>query len=95
MIVACSGGSHPQQVGVHIDRTNDRREYSEEDRVVAGIIARRQQILAAICDGPVAVLARAIDAGERLLVQKANQIHLLGRLPENLHDEHVVVDRKV
>jgi hypothetical protein len=46
-------------------------------------------------DRPVVVLARAVDAGERLLVQQAGHAVLLGHARQRLHDQLLVVGREV
>jgi hypothetical protein len=43
---------------------------------------------------PVVVLARAVDAGERLLVEQALEAVALRHLLQHLHREHVVVGRR-
>ena len=43
------------------------------------------------CHRPVVVLARAVDAGKRLLVDEQHQPVLQGELAHRRHDEHVVV----
>jgi hypothetical protein len=60
----------------------------EEVRAVEGVVRR---------DGhrPVAVLARAVDAGERLLVQHGLQAVTQRDLSQGRHHELVVVDRDV
>ena len=41
------------------------------------------------------MLAAAVHAGEGLFVQEADEAVALGALPQNLHDEHVVVHGEV
>ena len=84
-----------ENVGMHLDRADDRKEKGDEDCVLAGIRPRRQEIASAVGDGPVAVLAAAVDALERLLVEEADEVVLLGGLTQDLHDEHVVIDGEV
>ena len=80
---------------MQIDSPDDRREERQEDRVVARIVAGREEVLAAIGNRPVAVLARTVDTVERLLVQQTDQSVRLRRLTQHLHDHHVVIDREI
>ena len=95
MVVAGAGGGRAQEVGVQVDRADDGQQHGEEDRVLLRVRARLQQVAPAVGDGPVAVLAAAVDAGERLLVQQALHAVALGRAAQDLHDEHVVVHGEV
>ena len=61
----------------------------EELGVVVRVVAGVEQVLAGVGGHrPVVVLARAVDAGERLLVQQADQAVLVGGLAQDLHDQH-------
>ena len=54
-----------------------------------------EEVLSAVGDGPVVVLARAVNSGVRLFVQQALEAVLLGDVAEGVHHEHVVVAREV
>ena len=88
-----AGGA--QQVGVLVDRLDDGAERREEDRVLVGVVAGVEQVDAAVGDGPVVVLARAVHAGERLLVEEADEPVAVRDLAQHLHHEHVVVAAEV
>ena len=61
-----------------------------------GRLAGLEQVIAEIVGHrPVQVLARAVDAGERLLVQQELQAVSVGDPLHRLHDQHVVVGRDV
>ena len=70
------------------DRHQERQELGVGVRVVAGV----EQVLAVVGrHRPVVVLARAVDAGERLLVDQEHQPVLRGEPPHQAHHDHVVV----
>ena len=95
MVVTRARRRLAQDVRMHLDRTDDREKERDEDRVLPRIRPGREEVPSAVGDGPVTVLAATVHALERLLVEKADEIILLRRLPEDLHDEHVVIDGKV
>ena len=65
VLVAHAGGGLAQQVGVGVHRLHDAGEHQQELEVLVGGVARVQQVLAGVgADGPVVVLARAVDPGE-------------------------------
>mmetsp|Transcript_6718 Transcript_6718/g.21657 ORF Transcript_6718/g.21657 Transcript_6718/m.21657 type:complete len:388 (+) Transcript_6718:522-1685(+) len=54
-----------------------------------------EEVEASVCaDGPVVVLAGAVDAGEGLLVEEDGQAELLRLLRRHLHEENIVVRRE-
>ncbi len=56
------------------------------------VVARLQQVVAeVVAHRPVEMLARAVDAGERLLVQQAGQAVLRRDAAQRLHHHHLVV----
>ena len=78
---------------MQINRANDRAEDREELHVGVGIVARIKQIYAGVGgDGPVVVLARSIDARERLLMQKAAEAVALSSFLQNTHRDHLMID---
>ena len=75
-----------------VDRPDDREEEGEELCVGVGIVAGVEQVLPVVrAHRPVVVLAGAVDAGERLLVDEEHQAVLRGKPPHHAHHDHVVV----
>ena len=71
------GGAQHARVLVH--GADHRAAEHQELRVLVRRVARIEQVaLRGVADRPVDVLARAVDAGERLLVQQADHAVLLG-----------------
>ena len=94
--LAARGDRDAQQVAVLGDGADDGGAEDEELGVVVRRVARLEQVLARVVGHrPVVVLARAVDAGERLLVQQAAQAVPVGDALHRLHDEHVVVGGEV
>jgi hypothetical protein len=78
VVVARVRDDRPQQRRVLVHRADDRRAEHQELRVLVRRVARIQQVaLRRAAQRPVQVLARAVDAGERLLVQQAGHAVLL------------------
>ena len=64
----------------------------QELHVVVRRVARVQEVVAELVrHAPVQVLAGAVDAGERLLVQQARQPVLRRHPPHHLHRHHLMV----
>ena len=60
--------------------------------IVLGVLSGRKQVLARIGrERPVVMLARAVDARKRLLVQQADQTVLLSGFLHDFHGQLVVV----
>jgi hypothetical protein len=75
-----------------LDATDDGHEEGQELGVGVGVVARVEKVLAVVRGHrPVVVLARAVDAGERLLVDEEHQRVLGGEPPHRAHHDHVVV----
>ncbi len=92
MIVAGAGDAHAEQPLPRVHRTDDGRAEEQELHVVVRRLARVQQVVAEIvADAPVEMLARAVDAGERLLVQQAREAVLRRRPLQDLHRHHLVI----
>ena len=69
MIVAGVRDAVAQQALPHVDGADHRRAEEQELHVVVRRVARVQQVVAeVVADAPVQVLAGAVDAGKRLLV---------------------------
>ena len=60
-------------------------------RIVSGF----QKVASVVADGPVVVLAGTVDSREGLFMEEADKSVFLGFLPEDFHDEHVVVAGEV
>ena len=68
-----------QQPGVLVHRADDRGAEDEELRVlVRGVAGIEQVALGGVAERAVDVLAGAVDAGERLLVEQAHHAVPLG-----------------
>jgi hypothetical protein len=83
------GGRHDgaEHIRVLVHGANQRGAEDQELHVLVRSIARLKQVtLRAVAERPVQVLARTVDAGERLLVQQALHAVLLGHLLERQHD---------
>src|SRR5690606_6105840 len=73
MVVARVCDARPEQVLVALYRPQDRRAEEEELHVLLRRVTRLEQVRALRAERPVQVLAAAVDAGERLLVQQTDQ----------------------
>ena len=92
MIVACGSDRDAEQILILVDSLDDCGQEQQELRVLARVLARLEQVLACIGGNrPVIVLAGAIDALERLLVQQAGKAVLLSDRAHDLHGQLVVV----
>ena len=92
VVVACRGNRDAQQILIFINRFDDGTEEQEKLRVFVGRLAGFQQVCAGVGrNRPVVVLAAAVDAGKRLLVQQADHTVLFGDLLHNLHRQLIVV----
>ncbi len=92
VVVTGGGDGCPQQVGVVVDRGDEEREEDQELQVVLGVVARLEEVLVVSGDGPVVVLAGAVDILERLLVLEAGKAVVGREELELLHGEEVVVN---
>jgi hypothetical protein len=96
MVVVGRRDREAQDLAVLRDGADDGRREDEELRVVVRVVAGVQQVLAGVGGHrPVVVLAAAVDAGERLLVEQADQAVMIGDLAQHLHDQVLVVGREV
>ncbi len=95
--VVLSGVGHrrAQQRLVGVHRLEHRRAEEQERQVLVRRLARVQQVLRRRADRPVVVLARAVDPGERLLVQEADQPVVAGHVLHHLHRQLLVVGADV
>ena len=92
MIVAGVRDAVAQQALPHVDRANHRGAEEQELHVVVRRVAGAQQVVAeVVADAPVQVLAGAVDAGKRLLVQQARQPVLRRHPLHRLHRHHLVI----
>jgi len=96
VVVACEGDGAAQKLLILIHALDERGEQQQEQRILAGGLAGREEVFARVGrERPVDVLARAVDARERLFVQQAHKVVALGDLFHRLHDELVLVARGV
>ena len=92
MILPGRGDRCPQQPLVLVDGLDDRRAEEQELQVLVRGVAGLEQVLAVVgAHRPVVVLARAVDAGERLLVQEADEPVAAGHVLHDLHGQLLVV----
>ena len=92
VVVAGAGDGRAQQALVLVDRADDRRAEHQKLDVVVRVLAGRQQVVALIITHrPVEVLARAVDAGERLFVHQARQAVLRRNALQGFHHHHLVI----
>ena len=96
MILPGAGDRCAQQRLVLVDRLDDGRAEEQELEVLRGGVAGVEQVQPGVgAHRPVVVLARAVDAGERLLVQQADQAVAASRVLQDLHRDHLVVGADV
>ena len=96
VIVAGAGDRDAEQFRILGHGADDRDAEDEELGVVVRVVAGVEQVLAGVGrHRPVVVLAGAVDAGERLLVEQADQAVLVGGLPHHVHAELVVIGGEV
>ena len=85
-----------EQPRIFVHRPTDRRAENQELRIAPGCVARLEKVLAVVrTDGPVIVLSGAVHASKRFFVQKAYK-PVSGRdLLQNLHHQHLMIQREV
>ena len=92
MVVAGGGDGGAQELLVVVHSLEHGGQGQQEDGVVGRVLARREQVHVRRGDGPVVVLAAAVDACEGLLADQAVEAMVRGALAQDLHGEEVVVD---
>ena len=92
MVIAGRGNRGTQELLIVIDGLDHRGEEDDELQVVERGVTRIEQILGLGAERPVVVLARTVDALERLLVQQADQVVAGGDELHLLHHDQVLVD---
>ena len=96
VVVACGRDGDAQKILIVIDRFDNGTQEQQELCVFIRSFARCEKVYARIGrDGPVVMLARAVDVCKRLFVQQADKPVLLGDPFHYLHGELVVVGRDV
>ena len=92
VVVAGVGDGQPEQVAVAGDGHQHRGQEDQELGVLVRAVAGAEQVVAQVVgERPVDVLARAVDPGERLLVEQELEAVAVGHPLHGLHDQHVVV----
>ena len=92
VIVARGGNRDAQQILILVDRFDDRGQKQQELTIFRRGFARVEQVLAGVGrDRPVIVLARTVDAVERLFMQQADKAVTIGDLAHELHGQLVVI----
>ena len=92
VIVAGAGDAVAQQPLELVHRAQHRgAEHQELDVVVRRLAGVQQVVAQVVAHAPVQVLARAVDAGKRLLVQQAREAVLRRHAPHHLHRHHLVI----
>ena len=96
VVLADVGDRGPQQALVLVDRLDHRGAEEQEAHVLRRGIAGLHQVVPGVgAHRPVVVLAGAVDAGERLLVQQADEPVLAGDVLHHLHRQLLVVGADV
>ena len=92
MVIAGEGHRGPQEVLIVVHALDEGRQEQEEPGVLPGGGAGLEQVLARVGgQGPVVVLAGAVDAGEGLLMEQAHQAVAVRHLLHDLHYQLVLV----
>ena len=96
MILTGAGDRGAKQLLVGVDRLDHGCAEEQEREVLRRRVARLEQVRPGVgAHRPVVVLARAVDARERLLVQQADEAVAAGRVLQDLHRDHLVVGADV
>ena len=96
LVVAHVGGGLPQQIRVLVHRLQNAGQHQQKLNVFMGRFAGVQQVDAVVGNqGPVVVLAGAVDAGEGLFMEQAGHAVTAGYLFQRLHNNLIVVRRQV
>ena len=86
------GDGQAEQVAVAGDGHEHGGQEDEELGVLVRAVAGPEQVVAQVVrERPVDVLARAVDPGERLLVEQELEAVAVGHPLHGLHDQHVVI----
>ena len=92
MVVAGGGDGETQQILIVVNSLYNGAEEQQKLCVLIGGLAGGEEVYSRIRgQRPVVVLARAVDSGERLLVEQADKPMLRGNLLHYLHGQLVVV----
>ena len=92
VVVAGGGDGETQQILIVVNSLYNGAEEQQKLCVLVGGLAGGEEVYSRIRgQRPVVVLARAVDSGERLLVEQADKSVLCGNLLHYLHGQLVVV----
>ena len=96
VVVSGGGNADAKHILIIVHRLDHRAEAEQKQRVLRRRLAGLQKIHAGVGpDGPVVVLAGAVDAGKGLFMQEADHPVAGGNALHGLHRKLVVVRRKV
>ena len=92
VVIAGGGDSGAEHILVFVDALDEGSEEEQELGVFAGSGTGLEEILTGIrAQGPVVVLARSVDTGEGLFMEKAHKSVAVGYLFHDLHGDLVLV----
>ena len=96
VIVVGAGDREAENLAVLADGADNGGTEDEELGVVMRRVAGIKEVFALVGGhGPVVVLTAAVDAGERLFMEQADQAVLVGGAPHHFHDHVLVIGGEV
>jgi len=94
MVVSSVSDTNANQFVVSLQAVSKCRNTSGKAEALIVVFAWVEKVDTSVgTDGPIVVLATAIDAGKRLLVEKHYQTQLRSFMCAHLHEENVVIAR--
>ena len=92
VVIAGKGDRASQKLLIFINTSHECRKEQQKLRVLAGGLARGEQVLARVrAERPVVVLARAVYAGKGLFMQQADKAVAVCDLLHDLHADLVLI----
>ena len=96
VIVAGAGDGAAQELGIAVNRFDDGGQKGQKLQIGRGILTGIQEVFAGVGgDGPVVVLAGAVDALKGLFVEQTVQVVLGGLTAQGVHDHMVGIRRLI